>query len=42
VAILGALGGENNIKDLNACITRLRVQVKDIKGVDKKCLKCLF
>jgi glucose PTS system EIICBA or EIICB component len=39
VAVLGALGGEKNIKDLDACITRLRVQVKDIKEVDKKRLK---
>lgn len=39
VAILSALGGENYFKDLDACITRLRVQVKDIKGVDKKRLK---
>lgn len=38
-AILAAMGGEENITNLDACITRLRVSVKDIKNVDKKRLK---
>ena len=37
--ILAAMGGEENIANLDACITRLRVSVKDIKSVDKKRLK---
>ncbi|MDZ5711134.1 PTS transporter subunit IIBC [Jeotgalibacillus haloalkalitolerans] len=30
VAIIGLLGGEENIEDVDACMTRLRVTVKDI------------
>ncbi|EYE89136.1 PTS glucose transporter subunit IIABC [Fervidicella metallireducens AeB] len=41
VSILEALGGKENIKHLDACITRLRVSVKDIKNVDKNKLKSL-
>ncbi|BAM46839.1 glucose-specific PTS transporter subunit IIBC [Amphibacillus xylanus] len=37
--ILHALGGENNITNLDACITRLRISVKDIKEVNKARLK---
>lgn len=37
--ILAALGGKENIKSLDACITRLRVTVNDIKQVDKQELK---
>lgn len=37
--ILAAMGGEENISNLDACITRLRVSVNDIKHVDKKRLK---
>lgn len=37
--ILNALGGRNNIISLDACITRLRVQVKDVKDVNKEQLK---
>ncbi|WP_242219160.1 glucose-specific PTS transporter subunit IIBC [Bacillus cereus group sp. BfR-BA-01380] len=37
--ILVALGGKENIASLDACITRLRVQVKEQKGVNKDRLK---
>ncbi|NRG01543.1 glucose-specific PTS transporter subunit IIBC, partial [Paenibacillus dendritiformis] len=37
--ILTALGGKANIASLDACITRLRVQVKDRGNVDKERLK---
>lgn len=40
-AILSALGGKENITNLDACITRLRVSVNDIKNVDKAELKRL-
>ncbi|MGL5351688.1 MAG: glucose-specific PTS transporter subunit IIBC, partial [Clostridium sp.] len=36
IEVLDALGGKNNIKDLDACITRLRVTVVDINKVNKK------
>ncbi|MGJ7913453.1 glucose-specific PTS transporter subunit IIBC [Neobacillus sp. LXY-1] len=39
--ILEAMGGQQNISHLDACITRLRVSVNDIKNVDKKGLKRL-
>jgi glucose PTS system EIICBA or EIICB component len=39
--ILDAMGGQENIAHLDACITRLRVSVKDIKSVDKNRLKKL-
>jgi PTS system D-glucosamine-specific IIC component len=39
--ILEAFGGQDNIKHLDACITRLRVTVNDAKGVDKNRLKKL-
>jgi glucose PTS system EIICBA or EIICB component len=39
--VLEALGGEENIAHLDACITRLRVSVNDAKGVDKPRLKKL-
>ncbi|WP_375162201.1 glucose-specific PTS transporter subunit IIBC [Fictibacillus sp. WQ 8-8] len=39
--ILEGLGGKENIKDLDACITRLRVAVNDAKNVDKDRLKKL-
>ena len=41
VNILQAMGGQNNITNLDACITRLRVSVKDVKVVDKKELQKL-
>lgn len=37
--ILEALGGRENIEDVDACITRLRVSVKDSEKVDKEVLK---
>ncbi|WHX80216.1 glucose-specific PTS transporter subunit IIBC [Priestia flexa] len=39
--ILEALGGQPNITHLDACITRLRVSVDDVKNVDKERLKKL-
>lgn len=39
--ILAAMGGQENITDLDACITRLRVSVTDKDNVDKKRLKKL-
>ncbi|WP_176465891.1 glucose PTS transporter subunit EIIB, partial [Virgibacillus sp. 7505] len=39
--VLQAMGGKNNIAHLDACITRLRVSVNDIKAVDKDELKAL-
>ncbi|AOR24718.1 PTS transporter subunit EIIC [Clostridium taeniosporum] len=40
-AVLAALGGEENIVSVDACITRLRVEVKDKSKVDKAELKSL-
>ena len=37
--ILRALGGNDNINDLEACITRLRVEVEDEELVDEEGLK---
>ncbi len=39
--ILEAMGGKENIDHLDACITRLRVSVNDVKAVDKNRLKKL-
>jgi glucose PTS system EIICBA or EIICB component len=39
--ILTAMGGKENIAHLDACITRLRVSVNDVKQVDKDQLKKL-
>jgi PTS system D-glucosamine-specific IIC component len=39
--IILALGGKENIKNLDACITRLRISVEDIKKVDKERIKAL-
>lgn len=39
--ILAALGGQENIAHLDACITRLRVEVKDKGNVSKSTLKKL-
>ncbi|WP_026909244.1 glucose-specific PTS transporter subunit IIBC [Paucisalibacillus globulus] len=39
--VLEAMGGQENIAHLDACITRLRVSVNDIKNVDKDELKQL-
>lgn len=37
--LVDAFGGKENIKSLDACITRLRVQVKDVKQVNQPKLK---
>jgi glucose PTS system EIICBA or EIICB component len=39
--ILEAMGGKENISHLDACITRLRVSVNDVKNVNKEQLKKL-
>lgn len=39
--VLEAIGGQNNILGLDACITRLRLNLKDISLVDKVTLKAL-
>lgn len=41
IEVLAALGGKENIEDVDACITRLRVSVKDVSKVDKALLKNL-
>ncbi len=41
IAVLKALGGKENITNLDACITRLRVSIKDVKNVNKAELKKL-
>ncbi|WP_386698004.1 PTS transporter subunit EIIC [Lonepinella sp. MS14436] len=37
--IIQALGGADNIENVDACITRLRVSVTDVKKVDKATIK---
>lgn len=37
--VIEALGGATNIEEVDACITRLRVNVKDSSKVDKAKLK---
>ena len=39
--IIAALGNAENIENVDACITRLHVSVKDVKAVDKAALKKL-
>ena len=39
--VLAALGGAENAVSIDACITRLRVEVKDKSKVDKDKLKAL-
>src|SRR5699024_6124407 len=39
--IIEALGGQENLEDVDACITRLRVSVHDATKVDKQALKSL-
>lgn len=41
LVIIDALGGASNIEDVDACITRLRVGLKDASLVDKATLKKL-
>ena len=38
---MSAFGGQENITNLDACITRLRVSVKSIEAVDQDRLKAL-
>lgn len=39
IAVIAALGGKENIEEIDACITRLRVNVKAVDKVDKEGLK---
>lgn len=41
VKVLEAIGGSENIEVLDACITRLRLTLKDVSKVDKSALKAL-
>ncbi len=41
VKVVDALGGIENIEDVDACITRLRVSIKDMAKVDKAALKAI-
>lgn len=38
-SILAALGGANNVEDIEGCITRLRTEVSDPELVDQAALK---
>ncbi|MCA9548727.1 MAG: PTS transporter subunit EIIC [Myxococcales bacterium] len=40
-ALVAAFGGEANITGLDACVTRLRISVKDSEGIDAEALKAL-
>lgn len=39
--VLAAIGGKNNIEVLDACVTRLRLTLKDVSKVDQGTLKAL-
>ncbi|MGB4587761.1 MAG: PTS transporter subunit EIIC [Clostridiaceae bacterium] len=39
IAVIKALGGKENIEDVDACITRLRVSVRSVLNVDKDALR---
>ncbi|MCY6370439.1 glucose PTS transporter subunit IIA [Clostridium ganghwense] len=39
--VIEAVGGKDNIEAIDACITRLRMTLKDSSAVDKKALKAL-
>jgi len=39
IAVIKALGGKDNIEDVDACITRLRVSVRSVEMVDKDALR---
>ena len=39
IAVIKALGGKENIEDVDACITRLRVNVRAVEKVDKDALR---
>lgn len=38
---LAALGGQENLSQIDACITRLRLSVNDMANVDERALKAL-
>ena len=38
-AVLAAVGGKENVKDVGYCATRLRFEVKDNSKVDEKAVK---
>lgn len=38
-ALVSAFGGAENIEEVDACLTRLRVSVKDLKNIDNGKLK---
>lgn len=40
-AILAALGGKENIKSLDSCITRLRLELADVSRLDERKLRSL-
>ncbi|WP_347861669.1 PTS transporter subunit EIIC [Salimicrobium sp. PL1-032A] len=40
-AIMGALGGEENLKHVDACFTRLRVEVAEVEKIQEEELKAL-
>jgi PTS system glucose-specific IIC component len=39
--LVAAFGGARNIESLDACITRIRVTVRDVEGADEKALRAL-
>ena len=39
--IISGLGGKSNIRDVDACFTRLRVEVNDVNSIDENRLKAL-
>lgn len=41
LALIEAFGGKDNITNLDACITRLRISVKSVESVDQDMLKSL-
>ena len=41
ILIMAALGGKDNLVTIDACITRLRLEVKDVNAVNNKELKRL-
>ncbi|MCO4753495.1 MAG: PTS transporter subunit EIIC [Bacteriovoracaceae bacterium] len=40
-AVLGALGGKENIQHIDACITRLRLEMVQVENVDREALKSI-
>jgi len=41
ILVMAALGGKENLVTIDACITRLRLEVKDVKAVNDQELKKL-